>query len=90
MRVFQVSKTHIHENYSGSLWEKEEKFGGRISCKELSVKFSFRLPFQCSVFKVEVAAIKVAEHVLLRSLTHFQGGEHLLRLQSGPMKLEWA
>ena len=47
------------------------KVGGGVFCKELSVSLSFRLPDHCSVFQAEVAAIKAAVEVLLRSAASF-------------------
>ena len=48
------------------------KVGGGVFCKELSVNLCFRLPDHCSVFQAEVAAIKVAVEVLLRSVASFR------------------
>ena len=43
-----------------------------VFCKKLSVNLSFRLPDDCSVFQAEVAVIRWAEDVLLRSAASFR------------------
>lgn len=48
------------------------KVGGGVYCQKLSINFSFRLPDYCSVFRAEVAAIKVALDLLLLSAASFR------------------
>lgn len=48
------------------------KMEGEVFCRELSINSSFRLPDHCSVLQAEVAAIKLAVDVLLRSAASFK------------------